>query len=60
VNPITSFVRSLGNAGALANARRAVEARAREDWLVDGLARRLDSPALARDAASTRVASPAA
>jgi hypothetical protein len=45
VNPLTTFVRSLGNDGALANAQAVLDARAREDWLVQGLARRLDRTA---------------
>ncbi|CAN5832855.1 hypothetical protein BH24ACT3_BH24ACT3_16530 [soil metagenome] len=32
---------SLGNAGAVANAHRALEERQRQDWVVDALARRL-------------------
>ena len=43
VNPLTTFVRSLGNDGALANARTVLDARRHEDWLVQGLARRLES-----------------
>jgi hypothetical protein len=42
VNPLTTFVRSLGNEGARRNATAAVEASIREDWLVQGLARRLE------------------
>jgi hypothetical protein len=42
VNPLTTFVRSLGNDGALANVRAVLEAQEREDWLVQGLAHRLD------------------
>lgn len=42
VNPLTTFVRSLGNDGALANAQSVLAARAREDWLVQGLAGRLE------------------
>jgi hypothetical protein len=45
VNPLTTFVRSLGNDGALANARAVLDAREREDWLVQGLASRLDRAA---------------
>jgi hypothetical protein len=61
VNPLTTFVRSLGNAGALANVRTVLDDRRREDWMVQGLARRLDgigpdSPA----AEPAAVASPAA
>ena len=36
---------SLGNAGAVANAATALDARVREDWVIDGLARRLDPAA---------------
>jgi hypothetical protein len=43
VNPLTTFVRSLGNDRALANARAVLDARRHEDWLVQGLARRLES-----------------
>lgn len=43
VNLLTTFVRSLGNHRALANARAAVEVRQREDWLVLGLTHRLES-----------------
>ena len=42
MNPLTTFVRSLGNDGALASAQAGLEAQTREDWLVQGLARRLD------------------
>lgn len=42
VNPLTTFVRSLGTDGALANVQAVLDARAREDWLVQGLARRLE------------------
>ena len=42
VNPLTTFVRSLGNDRALANAKAMIDARQREDWLVQGLASRLD------------------
>ena len=45
VNPLTTFVRSLGNDGALANAQAVLDARAREDWIVQGLTRRLERPA---------------
>ena len=33
---------SLGNAGALANVRSVLDARDREDWVVDGLLHRLE------------------
>jgi hypothetical protein len=61
VNPLTTFVRSLGNDGALANARAVLEARQREDWLVQGLAHRLDHrPTTHVAAAMPAVAHPAA
>jgi hypothetical protein len=47
VNPLTTFVRSLGNEGALANAQAVLDARAREDWIVQGLTRRLERSASA-------------
>jgi hypothetical protein len=42
VNPLTTFARSLGNDRALANARAVLDARRREDWIIQGLARRLE------------------
>ena len=42
MNPLATFVRSLGNDRALANARAALEVQVREDWLVEGIARRLE------------------
>ncbi len=42
MNPLASVFRPLGNHGALTNARIALEHRAREDWLVQSLAGRLD------------------
>jgi hypothetical protein len=45
VNPLTTLVRSLGNDGAVANARAVLDATAREDWLVQGLVHRLDRAA---------------
>jgi hypothetical protein len=42
VNPLTTFVRSLGNDGAVANVEAMVAARRREEWLVQGLVLRLD------------------
>ncbi|MGK2948069.1 MAG: hypothetical protein ACSLFP_05820 [Acidimicrobiales bacterium] len=44
MNPLTTFVRSLGNDRALANAQASLEVRRREDWLVLGLAHRLEHP----------------
>ena len=46
---LTTLVRSLGNAGAQANARLVLESRQREDWIIESLARRLEvtgAPAL--------------
>lgn len=42
---LSTFLRSLGNDGALSNARTALDAREHEDWLVAGLALRLDERA---------------
>ena len=60
VNPLTTFVRSLGNDRALANARTVLDARQVEDWLVQGLAHRLESmvpePASADRAAAATTA----
>lgn len=50
---LTSFVRSLGNDRAVANAQRSLLEREREDWLVAGLVHRVE----ARDRA---LAAPAA
>jgi hypothetical protein len=44
---ITSALRSLGNDGAVANARHWLEERQREDWLVAGLTRRIAAHDLA-------------
>lgn len=54
MNPLTTFVRSLGNDGALANAQATLQAREQEDWLVQGLSRRLEH------AAPSTVSAPAA
>jgi hypothetical protein len=35
-------LRSLGHQGALANVQAVLESRTREDWLVEGLSRRLE------------------
>jgi len=43
--PLTTFLRSLGAAGAVANVRKVLEARQREDWVVEGLSRRLEPAA---------------
>jgi len=39
---ISTLLRSLGNDGALTNARTVLDEREREDWLIAGLALRLD------------------
>jgi hypothetical protein len=56
MNPLTTFVRSLGNDGALANAQTVLDARRHEDWLVHGLARRLESTGPSAPAADRRIA----
>jgi hypothetical protein len=43
VNPLTTFVRSLGNDRAVANALTALDARLHEEQLVQRLARRIES-----------------
>ena len=42
MNPLTTWLKSLGNAGALANAWRACEERRIDHQRVDALAARLD------------------
>lgn len=42
VHPLTTFVRSLGNDGAVANAQAVLDAQVLEDWLVKGLAHRVE------------------
>lgn len=39
---ISTFLRSLGNDGALLNVRTVLDDRKRDDWLIAGLALRLD------------------
>lgn len=39
---LTSLLRALGNERAVANANALLDIRRQEDWLVAGLARRLD------------------
>ncbi|MDP1818631.1 MAG: hypothetical protein Q8K58_01900 [Acidimicrobiales bacterium] len=39
----TTFLRSLGSDGAVANVRHVLEARQREEWVVDGLSRKLEA-----------------
>ena len=60
MNPLTTFVRSLGNEGALANAHAVLETRAREDWLIQGLSRRLEHAAPSTIVAPAAVAATAA
>lgn len=43
VNPLTAFVQSLGNDRAVANAQAALDARRRDDWLVQGVRQRLEA-----------------
>ena len=56
MNPLTTFVRSLGNDRALANAQAVLDARRQEDWLVQGLAHRLESTRPAPPVLDPRVA----
>jgi hypothetical protein len=58
VSQLTTLLRSLGNQGAVTNARRVIESRQREDWVVEGLSRRLDpaGPPAAQPAQPARVA----
>ena len=60
VNPLTTFVRSLGTERATANARAVLEARAREDWLVQGLTLRLERSVPASDAVPGAAVTPVA
>jgi hypothetical protein len=55
---LTTLLRSLGNDGARANALLVLESRQSEDWIVEGLVRRLDpkDPAVAPAAAGSQVA----
>jgi hypothetical protein len=50
---LSTFLRSLGNDGALTNARTVLDAREQEDWLIAGLALRLDERASAPAAQPT-------
>jgi len=45
MSQLTTFLRSLGTAGAVANVRLVLEARQREDWVLEGLSRRLEPAA---------------
>jgi len=42
---LRTLLRTIGTDGAVANVRTVLEARTREDWLVQGLATRLDEVA---------------
>ena len=42
----TTLLRSLGNAGAVANVRAVLDARRREEWVLDSLLRRLEAAPL--------------
>lgn len=59
---ISTFLRSLGNDGALTNARMVLDAREHEDWLIAGLALRLEEWADTAPSVqpATRQAAPAA
>jgi hypothetical protein len=51
---LTTLLPRLGTAGALANVQAVLDERRREDWIVEGLARRLDpAPVPVQPAAST-------
>jgi hypothetical protein len=39
---LTTFLRSLGHRGSLANVQAVIDDRAREEWLVEGLTHRLE------------------
>ncbi|MET0902965.1 MAG: hypothetical protein ABWZ52_06990 [Acidimicrobiales bacterium] len=56
MNPLTTFVRSLGNDRALSNVQTVLDARRTEDWLVRGLARRLEHIGLDSPVADPAVA----
>jgi hypothetical protein len=45
MSQLTTYLRSLGNPGAVANVRLVLEARRREEWVIEGLSRRLDPAA---------------
>jgi len=55
---LTTLLASYGNRGAVANARSVLDGRRREEWLVEGLLRRLEpvAPEPALPAAADRVA----
>jgi hypothetical protein len=57
---LTQVLRSLGNAGAVANVQANLDQRHREAWLVDGLISRLALREAATGAAVDPMAGPAA
>jgi hypothetical protein len=44
MDKLFGWVRSFGNAGAVANARRLQDERRREDWMLRGLTLRIAGP----------------
>ena len=46
---VSTWIRGLGNTGAVANARVLADRRAAEEWAVDAMARRLDDLAPVSD-----------
>jgi hypothetical protein len=40
---LTTLLRSLGNSGAVANVQAVLQDRRREDWVIEGLARRISA-----------------
>jgi hypothetical protein len=55
---LTTLLRSLGNDGARANAQLVLDSRQREDWVIEGLVRRLEptNPAVRPAAAAEQPA----
>ena len=60
VSRLTTLLRSLGPAGAVANVQAVLDERKRQDWVVDGLVRRIEpvpaAPAAAPAEPAARVA----
>ena len=52
VSRLTTLLRSLGPAGAVANVQSVLDERQRQDWVVDGLIRRIEPVPAAPAAAS--------
>jgi hypothetical protein len=52
VSRLTTLLRSLGPAGAVANVQSVLDERQRQDWVVDGLVRRIETVPAAPAAAS--------